>query len=482
MSLVSWNCRGLGNPQAIRFLKDLLVQKRPNIVFLCETYFSKEKVEQVRTQIGFDGCFVVEALGHSGGLIMLWQYVNDVSVLNFSNSHVDLKVSIPNLPLFRLTGFYGDPNRSSRTRGWSKIWRLAEINQLPWCLIGDLNNTPSHTDKKGGIPYPNWLIQGFQSVVSDCDLLDLPLEGHQYTWEKSRGTPNWVEVRLDRALVYAEWFLLFPNARLCNLGPSSSDHSPLFLDLATQFRFQHKRRFRFENAWGREPFCRQIVSDVWRSSRSASVSQKLQDCNGLLQSWGREITGNFRDRLTHSKAEMRFLRGSQRAEDIQRYEDLNNRFFDILLQKEIYWKRRAKQIWLQDGDHNTRFFHAWASKQRKSNTIRALKNDQGCRVDWGNGLGEIIFSYFTDLFTASDLCCDFVLECIEQKITPAQNDLLLDTVEAAEVKLAAFQMHSDKAPDPDGFNPGFFHKFWDVIGADITCMVQHFFYSWSSTR
>ncbi|CAN0915714.1 Transposon TX1 uncharacterized 149 kDa protein [Linum grandiflorum] len=31
-----------------------------------------------------------------------------------------------------------------------------------------------------------------------------------------------------------------------------------------------------------------------------------------------------------------------------------------------------------------------------------------------------------------------------------------------------FSMHPDKAPGPDGFNPGFYQKFWHLVGAQIT--------------
>ena len=47
--------------------------------------------------------------------------------------------------------------------------------------------------------------------------------------------------------------------------------------------------------------------------------------------------------------------------------------------KEIYWRQRAKQFWLKVGDKNTRFFHAWANKRWKRNSILRLRNDQG---DW----------------------------------------------------------------------------------------------------
>lgn len=34
--LLFWNCRGLGSPEAVRALSDLIRDKSPDIVFLCE--------------------------------------------------------------------------------------------------------------------------------------------------------------------------------------------------------------------------------------------------------------------------------------------------------------------------------------------------------------------------------------------------------------------------------------------------------------
>ncbi|CAN0874830.1 Transposon TX1 uncharacterized 149 kDa protein [Linum grandiflorum] len=33
--------------------------------------------------------------------------------------------------------------------------------------------------------------------------------------------------------------------------------------------------------------------------------------------------------------------------------------------------------------------------------------------------------------------------------------------------MAMFSMHLDKAPGPDGFNPGFYQKFWPLVGEQI---------------
>ncbi|MCI38529.1 CNGC5-like protein, partial [Trifolium medium] len=47
------------------------------------------------------------------------------------------------------------------------------------------------------------------------------------------------------------------------------------------------------------------------------------------------------------------------------------------------------------------------------------------------------------------------------------NERLVMPITREELKEALFQMHPDKAPGPDGFNPAFYQHFWDFCGNDI---------------
>ena len=90
MSIIGWNCRGLGNPQTFQFIKDIVCQKKPNILFLCETMCKKDKIEWFRVALGFERCFVVDCAGHSGGVAMFWRYKEEVNLIHFGPSHIDL--------------------------------------------------------------------------------------------------------------------------------------------------------------------------------------------------------------------------------------------------------------------------------------------------------------------------------------------------------------------------------------------------------
>ncbi|XP_037497467.1 uncharacterized protein LOC119371427 [Jatropha curcas] len=52
-------------------------------------------------------------------------------------------------------------------------------------------------------------------------------------------------------------------------------------------------------------------------------------------------------------------------------------------------------------------------------------------------------------------------------LTEAQNEFLLAPYSIEDVRVAVFDMKADKAPGLDGFNPGFYQGYWDVIGNDI---------------
>ena len=71
MSTLSWNCRGLGNPRTIQALKGLVMDIKPNIIFLMKTLSVRPELESIKKLLAYEGMFVVDCKGHSGGLSLL---------------------------------------------------------------------------------------------------------------------------------------------------------------------------------------------------------------------------------------------------------------------------------------------------------------------------------------------------------------------------------------------------------------------------
>lgn len=67
----------------------------------------------------------------------------------------------------------------------------------------------------------------------------------------------------------------FKDATLTNLEVSTSDHCPLLLEFYKSQQTIQPKRFRFENAWLREPMCKLLVEDVWVRNQGRTFYDKI---------------------------------------------------------------------------------------------------------------------------------------------------------------------------------------------------------------
>lgn len=79
----------------------------------------------------------------------------------------------------------------------------------------------------------------------------------------------------------------------------------------------------------------------------------------------------------------------------------------------------------------------------------------------------LIEDYFGKLFQSGGSDGQEVLECIQPCISSHQNAQLDQDFTGEEVKEALFAMHPDKSPGPDGMNPAFYQRFWNIVGKDV---------------
>ena len=141
MNFFVWNCRGLGNPETVRELHHLVRVQVPALVFISETKIEGSRVTDLTNRLGFAGCVPVSSSGLSGGLALFWSHELDVTLNNYSDQHIDVKVE--NVGSFRktwrFTGFYAKARRSERSQSWERLRQLNAQSSLPWLCGGDFN-------------------------------------------------------------------------------------------------------------------------------------------------------------------------------------------------------------------------------------------------------------------------------------------------------------------------------------------------------
>lgn len=467
MNALSWNCRGLGSPRTVRVLSDLVKSHSPNVLFLSETISKSGAIEKLRVKLGFAHCFVVDCVGRSGGLCVMWRNNVAGEVAGFSQNHIDMVFKHNNVAQWRLSCFYGFPERARRQNSWDLIRCLASKSNLPWCIMGDFNDLLYESDKWGQHSHPRSLMEGFRLALEESGLIELELHGGKYTWEKSRGKPEWVRERLDRCFATRTWWDLFPLCKLSMFHASVSDHEPLFLDLLNISCSRKAFRFKFENTWLKEPSFRSDVMQYWISLPTINILPKLISVSGFMARWGRNFFHKFREKIKHQKEVVAALVDRVDIDGVQQYFSENDKLHELLLHEEIYWRQRAKTFWLVEGDANTKFFHATATSRRKANHVSFLMNDQGVpEYDHGK-MCELVAAYFQKVFMNNQHGDGDLSLAAERCVTVEQNRDLVATLTYEEFSLAVKQMHPDKASGPDGLNPAFFQNFWNILGSEV---------------
>ena len=73
MKALVWNCRGAGSPLTVLQLKEIVNLHSPEVICLAETKNRKCFMNTVRMKLRYDKLFVVDPVGRSGGLAVMWK-------------------------------------------------------------------------------------------------------------------------------------------------------------------------------------------------------------------------------------------------------------------------------------------------------------------------------------------------------------------------------------------------------------------------
>eukprot|EP00253_Pinus_taeda_P032996 PITA_32996 len=160
MKLVSWNCRGLGNPSKLEAVKDLLKTEPSDILMLQEA-----KIEG--------------------------QALLDIKLMHKASK---LTISLLNL--------YVPVNYSEKIECWNFLsFFLEQHSPSNTIIAGDLNIVLKPKEKRGGSYTRDPMLASVEELTQSWDLLDFSPVYGLFTWSNNHVGSNHISARLDRFLV-----------------------------------------------------------------------------------------------------------------------------------------------------------------------------------------------------------------------------------------------------------------------------------------
>jgi hypothetical protein len=358
-------------------------------------------MERVRYKLGFENMFVVDSVGKSGGLALLWKTEVGAVIQNYSRRHINAIVNYPTShPPWKLTGFYGQPEASKRGEAWDLLKYISRMEPKPWICFGDFNEIVSLSEKWGVNGRQRGLMEAFQKTLEECSLSDLDYRGPKYTWTNCRDGNQFTKEQLDRAIANQQWRDFFREVDVFIGAALSSDHSPIVINLdGGEVGQQHQRRFRYEAHWEIDKKCHDIIAQAWEDWGATAdpwqnITRRIERCKKGLYKWQAVEVRHPKRALEEKIKKLSELQGMDENPDREHVVQLKKEIHGLLEKDEWRWKQRSKVEWLKHGDKNSKFFFACANQRRSMNRIRTIEDEMGRTAETQKEIGNVFVEYF----------------------------------------------------------------------------------------
>lgn len=239
---------------------------------------------------------------------------------------------------------------------------LSTLQPINWMVMGDYNEIADLSEKQGGGGKPRGQMEAIQKVLMDCELSDLGFREPKYTWSSYREDGTFIQERLDRVVANQEWCAIFPFADVSIEAVVCLDHNPIFINLDNrEMRRYRKRGFIYDATWGKEDAYNGIIKRVWRKKGILpdtwqSCSAKLKDCQIGQSWWQKEYKGIVERRIVENTKLLREVQGREEEMDVGQMKILQEELLSLMDQEEQTWGQKSKELWLKEGDRNTKVF------------------------------------------------------------------------------------------------------------------------------
>ncbi|KAL4184330.1 hypothetical protein AMTRI_Chr10g470 [Amborella trichopoda] len=217
MMVFIWNVRGLGQPSKKAAITTFSSKYSSTILALLETKLPDPNLQLIHRVWGRRPCqwIVLLANGALGGIWVVW----DPSDLTL-NSHLLGKFSVTLLSNisdgvpWKFIVVYGPNSRTLRHSFWAEQDHVSSLPHPIWCR----NFSTSISQE----------MRDFSDFICRNELLDVPLQGCQYTWSNYSTNPTFS--KLYRFLLSVDWEENFLRTLSLALPKPTSDHCPILLD------------------------------------------------------------------------------------------------------------------------------------------------------------------------------------------------------------------------------------------------------------
>jgi exonuclease III len=272
--ILDWNLRGINSQTRWDDIRQKIDESGYNVICFQETkreHFDNDYLRNFCPR-RFNQFVFSPSVGNSGGIITIWNgnlFSGQCISLSRFQVTVELTYKISN-HIWYITNVYGPTVHEERDVFTNWLLDLDATPMDSWVILGDFNliRSPENRNRIGG-DINNMLL--FNRIISQLDLVEIPLKGRAFTWSNMQDNP--LLEKLDWIFTSANWTTLFPHTIATPLAKLSSDHIPIKVQISTSV--PKACLFRFEDYWMEFDGFYDTIQSSWHSHIYRNSAQDL---------------------------------------------------------------------------------------------------------------------------------------------------------------------------------------------------------------
>ncbi|XP_060182976.1 uncharacterized protein LOC132612923 [Lycium barbarum] len=410
---------------------------------LMEPFQDPDKIEEYRRRLGMEHAIV----NISGKIWAFVEEIFDYYIIMDHQQHLSIKLRVRGTQEDMLVPLvYAKCTQAERLDLWDSLEDLSTSVDITWIIGGDFNAITSDDEKFGGLPVTINEIQDFRGCIQNYGISDLGFSGSKFTWWNGQSGDDCIFKRLDKCMGNQLLQAKYSSVGINHLIRNGSDHAPMLISYTGDNR-SIKKPFKFLKFWVNNEGFIELIKQNWTADFMANpfilFHHKLKKVKAALVQWSKATFGNIFQEI-------------EALEEVIKAE--LNRYLHL---EEEFWKQKAGMQWFQDGDRNTKKFHAYVQGRRKMMQIRRIHGADGNWIEEEEGIIDEAIRFYTAQFTKEEDPKDFeILNHLPRMIFEEDNLWFEAEPTKEEVKAVGFQLNGESAGEPDGFTGVFYQVCW----------------------
>ncbi|XP_058726320.1 uncharacterized protein LOC131597653 [Vicia villosa] len=186
-----------------------------------------------------------------------------------------------------------------------------------------------------------------------------------------------------------------------------SDHAPIWSK--DNRKDWGPKPFKFNNLWLKHEDLNTFVEEEWnkiviKGRGDFCLVEKLKTLKNRLTWWNKNVFGWIDLKINNDGKELYSLEnvfvhfaGNVPEEVVANRIKVAEDFWDNINKREGMLRLKSRQLWLSEGDDNTRYFHNSLKDRRRRNSLCSIATPEG-RMEGVEDIKEFTFKHFENFF------------------------------------------------------------------------------------